>query len=586
MRQGMRRIMIMAAAWLTIPLCAVATAITPPIDAAPVPDIAGGFQPLLRPFLSQLPEGLYSTAPYTLSSLNRINYHRAWAGAAPIALQSQISAAAQAHAVYLNLHQNASHEESSTLSGFTGQWAWDRMAYQGYNYSAAGEVISFGKDAQGGIDALITAIYHRFALLDPGYTETGIGDAPHAVYQLCQVINLGRPAGVAAATQAVSIYPADGQTEVPTSFDSNSESPDPMPTLGVVGYPVSIQFSTEQSVTLGTFTLAKEGQISVTTTLLSPTTDSNIQQSGKKNFSLIPNAPLQSDTVYQATFTATVQGKAYTASWSFTTVPPATLAVTPNPATFAMGQVGELTISDGSGGYQLSWSPAGKFTVAWSGDGNAMLITPVATGTATITLTDTSTQAKVQIPVTIINGPAALTGNRALATGWNLLALPLTPANSSVNAVLGGILNQVVSAWKWTGSTWAVLIPANDDDGAQYAADKGYTLLQAINAGEGFWINAAAPVTLAYSGSAPADATIPLSQGWNLVGMKSTKAAPVGDLAYPAGSTVISLWAWTGTTWAVTLPQESDGGADYAASKGFYLLQTINPGEGFWVNVQ
>jgi hypothetical protein len=527
---------------------------------------------------------LYSTAPYTLTTLNRINYHRYLAGTAPVALQPQISAAAQAHASYLSLHQNAAHEESSGLSGYTGQWAWNRMENQGYSYSAAGEVISFGKDAQGGVDALITAIYHRFALLDPGYTEAGIGDAPHTFYTMCQVINLGRPSGVGAATNAVAIYPAAGQGEVPTSFDSDSESPDPMPAAGLVGYPVSIQFSGEQSVTLASFTLSK-GITPVSTTLLSPTTDSNIQQSNKKNFSLIPNSPLQAATLYQVLFSATVQGQPYSAAWSFTTAAASALTVTPNPATFAMGQVGELVISGGSGsGYGVSWSDGSKFSLAFQGD--TMLITPLATGTATLTLTDSGTQAKVQVPITITNGPAPLSVSRALTTGWNLLALPLTPTNTAVTSVLGGISTQVISAWKWTGATWAVLLPGTDDAGAQFAADKGFTLLQALNPGEGFWINASSATTFTCSGMAPANATLSLQQGWNLVGTKTLKPSPVGDLAYLADATIISLWAWNGVTWAVTLPAESDGGAEYAAAKGFYLLQTIKPGEGFWAHVQ
>jgi hypothetical protein len=36
-------------------------------------------------------------------------------------------------------------------------------------------------------------------------------------------------------------------------------------------------------------------------------------------------------------------------------------------------------------------------------------------------------------------------------------------------------------------------------------------------------------------------------------------------------------------TWAVYLPG-ADGGAAYAAAKGFGQCATIAPGEGFWVN--
>ena len=52
--------------------------------------------------------------------------------------------------------------------------------------------------------------------------------------------------------------------------------------------------------------------------------------------------------------------------------------------------------------------------------------------------------------------------------------------------------------------------------------------------------------------------------------------------------TVISVWKWTtvngSKNWEVYLPEEDTAGA-YAAAKGFGQLTTIDPGEGFWVNV-
>ena len=74
--------------------------------------------------------------------------------------------------------------------------------------------------------------------------------------------------------------------------------------------------------------------------------------------------------------------------------------------------------------------------------------------------------------------------------------------------------------------------------------------------------------------------TLTLKTGWNLV--SSTIAIPAAT--FGAGSKFASLWKWGGKNWAVYLPGETSTGA-YATSKGFDQLSTIDPGEGFWVDV-
>ena len=44
------------------------------------------------------------------------------------------------------------------------------------------------------------------------------------------------------------IYPIDGQREVPIDFDSDTEWPDPAPSHGVVGYPVTVTVAAETAV--------------------------------------------------------------------------------------------------------------------------------------------------------------------------------------------------------------------------------------------------------------------------------------------------------------------------------------------------
>jgi hypothetical protein len=44
------------------------------------------------------------------------------------------------------------------------------------------------------------------------------------------------------------------------------------------------------------------------------------------------------------------------------------------------------------------------------------------------------------------------------------------------------------------------------------------------------------------------------------------------------------MWKWCNNSWSVIIPGLTDKGTAYAASKGFTLLNGVNPMEGFWVN--
>ncbi|MHB8167158.1 MAG: hypothetical protein ACYDDT_10365 [Sulfuricella sp.] len=83
-----------------------------------------------------------------------------------------------------------------------------------------------------------------------------------------------------------------------------------------------------------------------------------------------------------------------------------------------------------------------------------------------------------------------------------------------------------------------------------------------------------------------------LAPGWNLVG--NGMSAPISaSSAFGNSANVTTVWKWEPTgakagvtypAWAFYTPMQTDGGAAYAASKGYDFLTTINPGEGFWVN--
>ena len=83
----------------------------------------------------------------------------------------------------------------------------------------------------------------------------------------------------------------------------------------------------------------------------------------------------------------------------------------------------------------------------------------------------------------------------SLVPGWNLIGLK-SPVARSISEFISGKENKIFSIWKWTGNTWAVFLPQDDDVGASFAGSKGFSLLSIIHPGEGFWVNVSESITL------------------------------------------------------------------------------------------
>lgn len=105
--------------------------------------------------------------------------------------------------------------------------------------------------------------------------------------------------------------------------------------------------------------------------------------------------------------------------------------------------------------------------------------------------------------------------------------------------------------------------------------------------GKGFAVGLSAlTVALAATTSGQA-ATLNLVPSWNLLGNSDSVAVNVAT-AFGSAANVATVWKWIPSTakWAFYTPTLLDGGAAYAATKGYDFLTTINPGEGYWVNAK
>ncbi|OIN94314.1 MAG: hypothetical protein AUJ20_01115 [Comamonadaceae bacterium CG1_02_60_18] len=190
----------------------------------------------------------------------------------------------------------------------------------------------------------------------------------------------------------------------------------------------------------------------------------------------------------------------------------------------------------------------------------------------------------------VVAQATTITYQLSLATGWNLVGNSLsTPINAKT--IFGGQAG-IVTVWKWNASnrTWAFYAPSLDtnDTLATYASGKGYSVLDSIYPGEGYWVNASTPLLLgSQSGTGESLTADRLTTGWNL--------SATGDAVTPAVfstrvGNVTTLWAWDNpqSKWYFYAPSlaANNSLASYIAGKGYLDFGSgmLDNGSGFWVN--
>jgi uncharacterized protein YkwD len=179
---------------------------------------------------------------YTVADfVAKLNAHRKAAGVPEVKPHVELSKACDLHALYLckNMRRaeasglNA-HKEFKELPGYTEE---------GEAVAGKSVIHIFGgkKDLLISVDALMATVYHRFAMLDPRLTLTGVGWAFDPDGVAAVVIHCGQLAGKDAGPVA---YPGDGQKDVPLEFGlGNRETPDPVPDpRATAGYPITLQW--------------------------------------------------------------------------------------------------------------------------------------------------------------------------------------------------------------------------------------------------------------------------------------------------------------------------------------------------------
>ena len=164
----------------------------------------------------------------------------------------------------------------------------------------------------------------------------------------------------------------------------------------------------------------------------------------------------------------------------------------------------------------------------------------------------------------------------SIRPGWNLISLPGTPTNPAVSAVLEGL--QANTALSYQNGEW--LSALRGEDGEWQGT------LEQIAGGYGYWIQttAAETVTVVIPPTLPNQVlpTVPITSGWNLVGVIDAGQRSAGTTQDPDTYFVNVSWRvaygfdTAGSRWTKILPAPSSG--DVGSNN-----EAIANGKGYWL---
>lgn len=289
------------------------------------------------------------------------------AGMSELQSNTQLQTAAANHAHYLVINNTSGHGELEGANGFTGSSPSARAQAAGY-LSSATEGLTFSQSTQQKdeyqsekIDQLMSAIYHRFSILDFDRDEVGMAIETGAfsnqfntayvhnngntlINTLCGGESFNQPGsfytGVCAdstfrievsqydsavntirsANSSVVTWPAQWSDDVPPVFFE--ESPDPLPDYSVSGYPISIQFnpasvSTVSNVSMRLFEVVS-GDEMTDVRFMTQANDPNGNFSALQ-YALFPLQRLNWNTSYRVEASYVQDGQSKQTQWTFAT---------------------------------------------------------------------------------------------------------------------------------------------------------------------------------------------------------------------------------------------------------------------------
>jgi hypothetical protein len=277
---------------------------------------------LLLPCLLLIPATELSE--YETGALRSLNAYRKVAGLGEVSVDAELSKSCEAHARYLLQNFDLSfvgklnvHDEDPKLAGFSED---GRKAARA---SVVAQLVGDGNPLVS-IDAWMASFYHRVPLLDPALKRVGLA-LVRDVEKHHWILVLDKARGIGPRTGPTAVcYPMDGQKGVPRLFSMGApEVPNPIPDNGdsrVTGHPITVSIYQHALPAIKNATASlSDGEGRSVDIWLSWQEKPAVRGYGGNTICVIPKAPLATNGSYTVEIKATINGKEWSRTWSFTT---------------------------------------------------------------------------------------------------------------------------------------------------------------------------------------------------------------------------------------------------------------------------
>lgn len=290
----------------------------------------------------------YSGDKEAKAALARLNDWRRQADVQPLVQYDVLQEAAHNHARYLSKDAHGHDESNRGNPYFTGETAQDRATHVGYSAAVAENltISNWARSGRSGVDGLMTALYHRLALLNPNHNEAGAAwvRGKHQALVIEQGSSLSRelcerPRQQSQARYVLTTLCMGKQVKIelkqlPEEFVGavkfpigsyieptydGKEQPNPMPQYKETGNPISIAFyGQNQPIEMTAFEVfSPQGQIMQTEILTAKNDPNSVLL--PTEFALFPVKPLEFNTEYRVEFRYRQAGEDKQETWTFKT---------------------------------------------------------------------------------------------------------------------------------------------------------------------------------------------------------------------------------------------------------------------------